>query len=126
MYSVCIKKDFAKRFHPSSFVIRYSTFDILRFAFLISCSFISEVQSSAIIKSIIVNPEPLNSHTRRCSMLEKNKELVNRYYQEAVGNLSGIEEVVAADFVDHHFPPGSPAGPEGVRQFYRRSWQCLQ
>ena len=51
-------------------------------------------------------------------MLEKNKELVNRYYQEAVGNLSGIEEVVAADFVDHHFPPGSPAGPEGVRQFF--------
>ena len=51
-------------------------------------------------------------------MLEKNKELVNRYYQEATGGLSGIEEVVAADFVDHHFPPGSPAGPEGVRQFF--------
>ena len=51
-------------------------------------------------------------------MLEKNKELVNRYYQEAMGGLSGIEEVVAADFVDHHFPPGTPAGPEGVRQFY--------
>jgi len=27
MYSVCFKKDFAKRFLPSSFVIRYSTFD---------------------------------------------------------------------------------------------------
>ena len=51
-------------------------------------------------------------------MLEKNKELVNRYYQEALGGLSGIEEVVAADFVDHHFPPGTPAGPEGVRQFF--------
>jgi C-1 hydroxylase len=51
-------------------------------------------------------------------MLEKNKELVNRYYQEAMGGLSGIAEVVAADFVDHHFPPGTPAGPEGVRQFY--------
>ena len=51
-------------------------------------------------------------------MLEKNKELVNRCYQEAMGKLSGIEEVVAADFVDHHFPPGSPAGPEGVRQFF--------
>ena len=24
MYSVCFKKDFAKRFHPSSFDIRYS------------------------------------------------------------------------------------------------------
>jgi predicted ester cyclase len=51
-------------------------------------------------------------------MLEKNKELVNRYYKEAMGDLSGIEEVVAADFVDHHFPPGTPAGPEGVRQFF--------
>ena len=51
-------------------------------------------------------------------MLDKNKELVNRYYQEAMGNLSGIEEVIAADFVDHHFPPGTPAGPEGVRQFF--------
>ena len=51
-------------------------------------------------------------------MLEKNKELVNRYYQEAVGGLSGIAEVVAGDFIDHHFPPGTPAGPEGVRQFY--------
>ena len=50
--------------------------------------------------------------------MEKNKELVNRYYQEAMGGLSGIAEVVAADFVDHHFPPGTPAGPEGVRQFY--------
>ena len=51
-------------------------------------------------------------------MLEKNKELVNRYYKEAMEGLSGIEEVVAAEFVDHHFPPGTPAGPEGVRQFF--------
>ena len=51
-------------------------------------------------------------------MLEKNKELVKRYYQEATGDLSGIAEVVAENFVDHHFPPGSPAGPEGVRQFF--------
>ena len=51
-------------------------------------------------------------------MLEKNKELVKRYYQEAAGGLSGIGEVVAESFVDHHFPPGTPAGPEGVRQFF--------
>ncbi len=51
-------------------------------------------------------------------MLEKNKNLVNQYYKEAMGSLTGIEEVVAADFVDHHFPPGTPAGPEGVRQFF--------
>jgi C-1 hydroxylase len=51
-------------------------------------------------------------------MLEKNKELINRYYKEATGDLSGIEEVVSTDFVDHHFPPGTPSGPEGVRQFF--------
>lgn len=51
-------------------------------------------------------------------MSEKNKVLVNRYYEEAMGGLTGIEEVVAADFVDHHFPPGTPAGPEGVRRFF--------
>jgi predicted ester cyclase len=51
-------------------------------------------------------------------MLEKNKELVKRYYKAAMGNLSGLNEVVAAGFVDHHFPPGTPAGPEGVRQFF--------
>ena len=51
-------------------------------------------------------------------MLEDNKQLVRRYYQQALGDLSGIEQIVADDFVDHHFPPGLPAGPEGVRQFF--------
>lgn len=51
-------------------------------------------------------------------MLEENKQLVRRYYQEAFGGLTGIEGIVAADFVDHHFPPGLPAGPAGVRQFF--------
>lgn len=50
--------------------------------------------------------------------MEENKALVRRYYQEAMGDLSGIEEVVADDFVDHHFPPDLPSGPEGVRQFF--------
>ena len=52
-------------------------------------------------------------------MLEENKRLVRRYYQQAMGDLSGIEQVVASDFVDHHFPPGLPAGPEGVRRFFQ-------
>jgi predicted ester cyclase len=52
-------------------------------------------------------------------MLEENKQLVRRYYQQAMGDLSGIEQIVAADYVDHHFPPGLPAGPEGVRQFFK-------
>jgi len=34
------------------------------------------------------------------------------------GDLAAIEEVVTADFVDHHFPPDTPPGPEGVRQFF--------
>ncbi len=51
-------------------------------------------------------------------MLEENKKLVRRYYELVAGDLAGIEEVVTADFVDHHFPPDIPPGPEGVRQFF--------
>jgi len=53
-------------------------------------------------------------------MLQDTKSLVRRYYQEALGDLAGIEQVVAADFVDHHFPPGVPSGPAGVRQFFAK------
>lgn len=51
-------------------------------------------------------------------MSEENKALVRRYYEEAMGDLSGIEGVVTEDFVDHHFPPDLSHGPEGVRQFF--------
>lgn len=51
-------------------------------------------------------------------MLEENKHLVRRYYESVENGLVGIEELVTADFVDHHFPPHLPAGPEGVRQFF--------
>jgi len=51
-------------------------------------------------------------------MLEENKKLVRRYYEQVAGNLAAIEEVVTADFVDHHFPPDTPSGPGGVRQFF--------
>lgn len=51
-------------------------------------------------------------------MSEANKALVQRYYKEVMGDRAGIAEVVTATFVDHHFPPGLPAGPEGVRQFF--------
>lgn len=51
-------------------------------------------------------------------MSEANKELVRRYYEVATGDLSGIENIVTPDFVDHHHPPGLPNGPEGVRQFF--------
>lgn len=52
-------------------------------------------------------------------MSESNKTLVRRYYQQAIGDLAEIEAIVAPDFVDHHFPPGLPAGPDGVRRFFR-------
>lgn len=52
-------------------------------------------------------------------MSEQNKTLVRRYYEAATGDLSGIEEIVAPNFVDHHFPPSLPAGPEGVKQFFK-------
>jgi predicted ester cyclase len=52
-------------------------------------------------------------------MLDDNKQLVRRYYQEAMGDLSGIEAIVSARFVDHHFPPSIPAGPAGVRSFFK-------
>ena len=51
-------------------------------------------------------------------MLEENKRLVRRYYELVAGDLAGIEDVVTADFVDHHFPPDTPRGPAGVRQFF--------
>jgi len=52
-------------------------------------------------------------------MSETNKNLVRQYYAEAMGTLAGIEQVVSATFVDHHFPPGLPPGPAGVRQFFQ-------
>lgn len=51
-------------------------------------------------------------------MSAANKALVRKYYKIVTGDLSGIEKVVADGFVDHHFPPGLPAGPDGVRQFF--------
>jgi predicted SnoaL-like aldol condensation-catalyzing enzyme len=51
-------------------------------------------------------------------MSEANKELVRRFYAAGAGDLAGIEEIVAEDYLDHHFPPVLPKGPEGVRQWF--------
>jgi predicted SnoaL-like aldol condensation-catalyzing enzyme len=51
-------------------------------------------------------------------MSEENKALVRRYYQVAMGDLSGMDSIVADTFVDHHFPPDMPPGPAGVKQFF--------
>jgi steroid delta-isomerase-like uncharacterized protein len=47
-------------------------------------------------------------------------ELIRRFYDEAIGqgNLDVIDELTAADFVDHEEGlPGQPSGLEGVKFF---------
>ena len=51
-------------------------------------------------------------------MYEENVALVRRYYQVTSGDFAGIADIVSADFVDHHFPPELPAGPDGVKAFF--------
>lgn len=53
-------------------------------------------------------------------MLEDNKNLVRRYYEAVAGDLAGIEDIVTAEFVDHHFPPQAAPGPQGVRWFFKQ------
>ncbi len=52
---------------------------------------------------------------------EQNKAVVRRFFEEAVnkGNLNVLDQVIADDFLDRNVPPGTPAGPEGVKQFLR-------
>ncbi|MFQ5859851.1 MAG: ester cyclase, partial [Anaerolineae bacterium] len=49
---------------------------------------------------------------------EENKAVVRRLYDELwnQGNLAIVDELVAADFVDHNPDPGQPPGPEGWKQ----------
>jgi steroid delta-isomerase-like uncharacterized protein len=54
-------------------------------------------------------------------MSAKNKELIQRYFEEAwnKGNLSVLDEIVAADYVNHNpFAPGLPPGPEGLKPIF--------
>ncbi len=48
-----------------------------------------------------------------------NKDLVRRFAQEVLndGNMAALEELVAADLVNHSPPPGVPADREGLRAF---------
>ena len=58
---------------------------------------------------------------------EENKRLVRRFYQEIdKGNLDVIDELVAADYVDHNPPPfpGLPPGREGVKQAFKIFWEA--
>ncbi len=53
-------------------------------------------------------------------MADDNKAKMRRFFDEVVqkGNLAVIDELVAADFVDHNPGPGQAAGVEGVKQFF--------
>lgn len=55
---------------------------------------------------------------------EDNKRLVRRFYQEIdAGNLDAMDELVAADYVDHSPPPFPfPPGREGLKEAFRVFW----
>jgi predicted ester cyclase len=53
---------------------------------------------------------------------ETNKALVRRFYEEIdKGNVEALDELVAADYLDHNPPPfpGLPPGREGLKQAFR-------
>ena len=52
-------------------------------------------------------------------MSEENKAVIRRFYEEVWNekNLDAIDELIAADHVDHTLPPGLPPGREGVKAF---------
>jgi steroid delta-isomerase-like uncharacterized protein len=51
---------------------------------------------------------------------QENKALIARLYEEVFmkWNMAFVDEVFAQEYIDHSVPPGTPRGPEGVRQFY--------
>ena len=52
-------------------------------------------------------------------MPEENKAIIRRFFEEVWNekNINVIDEVIAAEQVDHSLPPGLPAGVEGVKMF---------
>jgi predicted ester cyclase len=50
---------------------------------------------------------------------EDIKALVRRLYEEVFnrGNLSTVDELLAANYIDHTALPGTSPGPEGLKQF---------
>ncbi len=52
--------------------------------------------------------------------VEDNKAIELRFFEEVVnkGNLAVIDEIVAANFVQHDAPPGITADREGMKQFF--------
>ena len=54
--------------------------------------------------------------------IETNKALVRRFYEQIdLGNLDAMDEIVAADYLDHNPPPfpGLAPGREGLKQAFK-------
>lgn len=59
--------------------------------------------------------------------LESNKALVRRFYEEIdKGNIDALDELVAADYIDHNPPPipDLPPGLEGLKKSFRIFWEA--
>jgi steroid delta-isomerase-like uncharacterized protein len=54
-------------------------------------------------------------------MMEKNKELARRFYQEVIneGNGTVMQQIMAEDFIDHYASPDLPKGIEGFKAFLK-------
>lgn len=52
--------------------------------------------------------------------VEENKTVAQRFYDELItqNKLDLVDEIIAADFVEHEAFPGVSEGREGVRQFF--------
>jgi predicted ester cyclase len=62
---------------------------------------------------------------------ESNKALVRRFFEEAwvKGNVSAVDEFMAADYVEHPRPSTLPPGAEGLKQLilaYRTAFPDLK
>lgn len=51
--------------------------------------------------------------------VEQNKAVFRRFYDEVfnMGNMAFVDQIFASDYTNHTYPPGIPAGPEGVKAF---------
>ena len=52
-------------------------------------------------------------------MTEENKALVRRFYEAGTGDLSVMDQIVTADFIDHHCLPGMEPCPESACVWFR-------
>lgn len=48
---------------------------------------------------------------------DRNKEIYRQYLEEGFnsGNLDALDAFLSPDYVYHEAPPGTPAGPEGIK-----------